>query len=424
LHPQDAIANAEFGRVIQHSHEVFLWDRVSELETGRGFPNEQNRVARLDPQLGSLQYRGRFTAQWEPEGTASNLQAHWAPRALFFLALPGWREDVAPDEGIDWEFMSQTARLRINIGDAWQIQGGRYRLDFGPSTFVAPSNPFVIGTGRINPKVEQRPRDFLQSSYSGADYSLTAIANLGQGEDTDYQDPFFDFKRRYALLLDLYGMAGNFSGLLSREESDSWRLGAFGQYNLSPSILAWSDLALELGPRIYYPQSMVAAPGWRMTESPTDGNAYYAALLGASYTTFWGPTVSLEGYRNDMGFTEGEWNRLDKMTRELSTRRYDASAALARGELARGLNSGRALLRRNYLFAQISEADRWAQVDYNVRSILNLDDGGGQLSLLVEWNFHASWQMFVVGLAGVGERESEFMRFLPWQFMGGFIYRI
>ena len=59
------------------------------------------------------------------------------------------------------------------------VLGGRYVKELGPSILYNPSNPFVIETGRLNPKLEIEPMDFVEFNYSmGLSWEATLIGNI------------------------------------------------------------------------------------------------------------------------------------------------------------------------------------------------------------------------------------------------------
>jgi hypothetical protein len=204
-------------------------------------------------------------------------------------------------------------------------------------------------------------------------------------------------------------------------------LGFNGQKSVGQAILIWCDAGWQRAGHFFLPRRTVfdetRLTGWEMRDVAQLEIWSYAALAGASYTTEWGPTLSLEAYVNDRGYSDKERNDYYKMIDELSAIRFDARTAQARLALARAINPGAAFIGRHYLFAQINQNDLAGMFDLNVRGIQSLDDGGHLASTVLEWNFAPMWQAYLVGLVGFGADTDEFGRFLRGQIMLGVVYR-
>ena len=412
------ISQAQNPFVFEHKQEFLGYQRYSDVETGPTSINPNNTVADLSQNLLSLNLRGDFKAKW------GWLEGSWGPRGLINATLSDFNTEARRLGYFNWELYSQFAKLKTSFGQHLYVIGGRYRTDWGPSTFVNPSNPFVIETGRVNPKIEAPPRDFIQVNYALDSWELGLIANVGPGEESFFRSPFFTFSRTYAAILDYYGQSQNLSFILSGDESGHRRVAGYGQKSLSNSVVTWVDASLEQGIHLFIPSQDTSLIRWKMEDDENrNAELFHAAVAGLSYTTMLGPTISMEYYRNDKGYDQNEAKRYYDMIAGSAAYRFDLLALLGRRNLGRAINVGQPFLRRNYLFFQVGQTDVWSQFDYNVRYIQNLDDGGGQISSVCEWNLANRWQIFLVGLLGGGDSHTEFGRFLNGQLMTGFIFR-
>ena len=111
---------------------------------------------------------------------------------------------------------------------------GRENLQWGPSQLLSPSNPFNQNNGKNNPAIEQPGMDYARvvvipnSSLTGS-----FIANTGEGRLNDSGEASGPFHKAYAGKFDYTGEKTYFSLIVSKRDTTPWRIGYFGEWNVS-----------------------------------------------------------------------------------------------------------------------------------------------------------------------------------------------
>lgn len=390
----------------------------SKTEEGFNAFNPDNRTAELAAARGVLLAQADLTFEW------SVFKAVFKPRAQLDSA---WSE-VETDGYFTLvsELYIQDALLTIEHDSGFRLTGGRYYYDHGPSVFLSPSNPFVFGSARLNPKIDPPSREFAAASYvSESGWSAGVIANLGPGRDTSFDEPFHEFVRSYAARFELAGESSTTIIMASVAEDLQGQAGANFQLTLSESILAWTDFAVSRGHRSFAPIEDINAPsGWEMTTRAEDENFYPVGLVGGSYSLDSGMSISLEYLYNGAGYTPSEMDDLFAMADDLSGIDLYPVSDHARLNRARAINPGIAFLRRHYVMGEIRQIDLFDVLTFSLRSVVGLEDKSWQVSSLVEWVLTDNLELFFVGAANAGKTRSEFGRFLRHTAMLGLELRL
>ncbi len=379
-----------------------------------GTINSDNRIATLNEFDTGLFIRPDLKYK------KSNLTLWASPR------LNSIYEDLTKE--IDVEFYFQSLKAKIQVSEAFYIAGGRYLKQFGTSIFINPSNPFFLDPGRLNPKIEIRPMDFVELNIATKkNLDLTLIANLSKGEtQIVFDDLFFEFSNRYGLLVDYYGDSYNIGSIFSMTEDERYHLGIYGQKNLNDAVVIWLDSALEYNMNRFYPvegHETELIP-FEMVNGEENKELFFSGLLGASYTFNFGPTLNLEYYYNGKGYDDEDAQRYYNMIASSANFNFDVTRDLSDLNLGRAINTGMPYTRKNYVFSQFGENDVFGELSYNLRYFYSIDDQSSQLSSLIEWNALDNLEVFTVFLSNFGSRQSDFKRLLDYQLMVGLIYRL
>ncbi|MEL6863506.1 MAG: hypothetical protein AAFP19_03760 [Bacteroidota bacterium] len=399
--------------------DIMAFGRAAQFAEAIGTVNPDNRVAQLNNYDVGLYFRPELKYRGDKLGL-------WAkPRLNIDVDLD---EEGLTKEDYATDFYFQELKGKWQINNSLYLLAGRYLKEMGTSLFVNPSNPFLVNNGRLNPKIEIRPMDFIELNFSTKSaWSFSLIANINEADSPIYQEPFFDFKRNYGLMAEYYGLAENIGVLASMDEDGKFHLGAYGQKNLTEAVLLWTDFSLNYNYNRFYPvQGHWTDPqllDYDMINGSKNDGFSGAGLLGASYTLNIGPTIQVEYFFNGKGYTNDEFEMLLRSIDSSSRYSFDVTRDLANSNLGRALNTGMPFIRRNYLFFQVGEQDRFEQLNYNLRYIYSIDDQSSQFSSLIEWNLN-SFEIYSVLLMGFGGRDTDLNLLLDFQLMLGIIYKI
>ncbi|MCK8522360.1 hypothetical protein M0D21_12310 [Aquimarina sp. D1M17] len=392
--------------------DILPFMRFRDFVDEDGTLNPDNRIANLNETEGGVFVRP------ELKFDKNKFSLKVSPRFNMILA-----EGRKPDT----EFYFQALKGKILIGESFYAAGGRYLKPFGTSIFINPSNPFFLDAGRLNPKIEVRPMDFVEFNWSTKkNIDFTLIANIGKGEvQTVFDEPFFEFSRRYGLLTEYYGDSYNVGAIASVSEEEQYHLGIYAQKNIGEAMVIWVDSAFEHGINRFYPVEghPTELISFNMTNGEQNDDFFFSGLIGASYTLKIGPTINLEYYHNSKGYNSDEVDVLNAMITSSVEYNFDVTRDLSDRNLGRAINTGMPYLRKNYMFSQLGENDVFGKLNYNLRYFYSFDDGGSQISGVIEWNLLDQLEIFTVGLVNIGDEKSDFKRLISNNVMVGMSYR-
>lgn len=412
--PQDSAGKKR----LKWAFQIMPFARKSAFKTALGSINPDNRVAQLNQQEGGVYFR--------PE-------LEYAYRKFAIKVKPRYNIDFDGDQGglgkstnYSSEFYFQQFKAKWQLSNTLSIQGGRYIKLVGTSMFLNPSNPFFINPGRLNPKLELRPMDFIEVNYAtNAKWNLSLMVNVYGAQSEMYQEPFFDFKRTYALLTEYFGESGNMGILLSVDEAKKAHLGSYGQKNVSEAVLLWYDVALDYRINRFYPQAGHSTEllDYEMVNGDENKKGFFSGLLGASYTLSVGPTIQLEYYYNGKGYRKEQLVAYYSMIESASSYNFDITKELAKLNLGRAINTGMPYLRNHYAFLQVGDRDLFDKFNYNLRYLFSVDDGSSQLSSLIEFDLFDRVEIFGLGLKSFGGRKTELPRLIDSQITLGLLIK-
>jgi hypothetical protein len=340
------------------------------------------------------------------------------------LEWNAWKDGVKEGD-TDWDddwFVNEWL-TRIQVTENLFVSYGRENLQWGPCYLFSPSNPFFRDNGRSNPKKEVPGMDFARLVWLPAmSWTISFIANIDEGRQ-EYR--FFEFDKIYAVKLDYSGQEAYASMILSHQESDRNRLGAFGGWTVTDALLIYGEGTISRGTNALYPVKANNPFGASMEEvDDQDLSLKGTFLAGGSYTLEVGPTLTVEYVYNGTGYSDGEAD-LYYQLRQAAADAYSLSGPigdLSRLTLSRTADPKLRFLRRNYIMTQYQQNDIWDVVNLTFRWTQNIDDSSGQFISIVECFVGDHIQLFSIGSVNSGSEDTEFGTILDYQWMIGLAY--
>ncbi len=340
------------------------------------------------------------------------------------LEWKAW-EDGAREGDTDWDddwFINEW-QARIRVMENLFVSYGRENLQWGPSYLFSPSNPFFRDNGRSNPKREVPGMEFARLVWlPGMSWTISLIANLDEGRQ---EFRFFEFDKIYAIKLDYSGREAYTSTILSHQESDRNRLGAFGGWTATDALLIYGEGTISRGTNALYPKKADNPFGASMEAVDDEDSSLKGTILaGGSYTLKVGPTLSVEYVYNSYGYSDDQAKAYYRLRNEASDAFYLAGPiqGLSRLTLSRTADPKLRFLRRNYVMFQYQHNDIQDVLNLTFRWTQNIDDSSGQFISIVEYFVGNHIQLFSIGSINSGSGDTEFGTILDYQWMIGLEY--
>jgi hypothetical protein len=402
------------------SFQIMVFGRTTGFQDKTGSLNPENRIAKINNYDGGLYLRPEFKYKL-------NKFDFWVKPRLH-LDFP---KNVNPRGTYVWEFGNNSSEVffqelksRWQINDKIFIQGGRYFKQIGTSIFINPSNPFIVNTSRLNPKIELVPMDFVEVNFTSNDaWNYTLIANLGAAQTGIYKEPFFDFSRKYGLLIEHYGASDNAGLILSMDENQKYHLGGYAQKNVSDALLIWTDFSVDYRINRFYPVvgNQTKLIDYEMVNGSENDKLFVNGLIGASYTFNWGPTLQVEYYHNGKGYNDEQFKISKDLIASGKDFNFDVTRKLTDLNLGRTINTGLSYNRQNYLFTQLNQNDLFGKLNVNLRNLYSIDDGVNQLSTLLEYDVADNLEIYGIALNSTSPKEIDLTKLINYQVMIGLI---
>jgi len=322
------------------------------------------------------------------------------------------------DTDNDWYVNEWLAGLNLYSG--LFVYYGRENLQWGPSHFVSPSNPFFPYNNQANPKIELPGMDFARVVWvANSSWTASLIANLGAGR---MMFPY-GFERTYAAKLDYTGNQKYGSLIGSYQENNRGQLGAYGGWWVSDALLLYTEGSISKGSNALYPQKDPNAPfGIQMIPTKDDSSTPEGLLtVGGSYTLEGGATFSLEYFFNSAGYNDNEAALYDDLREDAASAFYAPEPwhRLSKATLIQTLEPRLRFLRRNYLTLQYVQVEIHDVLNLTLRYTYNVDDSSSMLVPIVEYDIGDYFQVFVVGDQRFGSKDSEFRSLIDYSYMVG-----
>ena len=256
----------------------------------------------------------------------------------------------------------------------------------------------------------------------GTSYTISFIANLDEGRQ---EFRFFEFDRICAIKLDYAGQEAYASMILSHQESDRNRLGAFGGWTATDALLIYGEGSISRGTNALYPQKADNPFGASMEAvDDKDTSLKGTILAGGSYTLEVGPTLTVEYVYNGPGYSDDE-AQVYYQLRDNAADSYDQAGpigGLSRLTLSQTADPRLRFLRRNYAMLQYQHNDIRDILNLTFRWTQNIDDGSGQFISIVECFAGDHIQLFSIGGFNSGSGDTEFGTILDYHWMIGLEY--
>jgi hypothetical protein len=433
----DEVGNTSFAWIKKTVAEYFSFD-LRTLASGiiqkptDSSQNPGNNFLQLPHYLADLEIRPDLRLNIDP------LELSVKPRMRLDYSV--WREGLRKGDSEwndDWFINEWLARCKVR--ENLFLSYGRENLQWGPSFLFSPSNPFFKDNGRRNPYVEVPGMDFGRLVWiPETSWTLSFIANTDEGQNkTHGLDPFekifyapnglAPFERTYALKVDYTGRENYGSMILSYKEDSETLLGFFGGWTISDAILLYGEGVMTQGSEALYPKRDSSPFGASMQKFHKDDSTMKPiVLIGGSYTFAGSGTFTLEYAYNSPGYSDSEAECYYSLRRRAAVAIGSGGLVSALGQktLGQTVVTGLRFLRKNYAMLQYNQTNIANRIDLTVRWTQNLNDGSGQFTTVASYSLGNHLELFSVGTAMAGGRNTEFGSILDYQWMIGLKYTL
>ncbi len=330
------------------------------------------------------------------------------------------RAGVADIEG-DTEWFVNTGTARCTVGSRFFASFGREVLQWGSGFYASPSNPFYFDTGRTDPIRELYGKDNWQV---GAYINPTLVVSLIQNSrDGRLQPDKVNFSPATALKIDWVGNVASGGIVVSRTDDGIRRIGGYGTYIYSKSIVLYADVAYGQGLRGWYPAAGGSALDWRLERRRFDrSDTAYTALVGGAYTFESGWTGTAEFLTGNEGYDRSEREAYELAVSQAASAFSTGGAASAEAAqlLGTALAPGVPYLGANVFFLQMSRNEWNDKGDLSLRWTQSLSPGsGGTFSFSSAYYLTGNVQAFAVGAYNTGGPRSDFGQLLRYSVLAG-----
>ncbi len=390
---------------------------------------------------GTVQYPGNSTQN--PDNAflrISRYSAGLSFRPDFFLDLPSagfvlkprltagseWREDGVAD--------GERARESRAFLNEWLFQAkphsalflsyGKEKHLWGASFLANPSNFFFIDTEKANPKSELEGGYFTRLVYLPNNaLTFTLISNVGD-ERNERED---GFRATHALKTEYMG-DNYLLGLIGYEKRDDrMRIGGFGQWTASDSMILYFDGMVTRGSDARYPVQSAASPFGYEFDAKYEGSdrLFKTMVAGGGYTLLSGSTFTLEFLYNQQGYDDEEAKRYYELRQSASGAYFTAGPVsdLAQKTLFESYDTRMQFMRRYYLLAQFQLKEIQDVFSAIVRYTHSLEENSGIFASIVEWKLSDRVRLFNINNVSVDRGgRTEYNSMLDRSFMLGMEY--
>ena len=175
----------------------------------------------------------RYTAEVElrPDFTFSFKNLNFVVKPRILADWSKWEDGAMGGESdTDDDIYINEWLARLRLFNGMYLSYGRENLQWGPSYFISPSNPFFMDNGQANPKQEVAGQDFARLIWVfNPSCTCSLIANTDEGR----QNYIHGFDPAYALKIDFTGYRKYFSLISSVREHEKIRFGAFAGWTVT-----------------------------------------------------------------------------------------------------------------------------------------------------------------------------------------------
>ena len=231
--------------------------------------------------------------------------------------------------------------------------------------------------------------------------------------------------------IDYTGRQNYASVILSHREGFNDSFGFFGGWTISDAVLLYAEGVATQGSEALYPKKNSSPFGASMQQFYLDSTAIRpVVLIGGSYTFEGKGTLTMEYAYYSPGYSDAQAESYYALRRKAG-QAFQAGLAqspasplfgLGQSTLGQTADTGLRLLRRNYALLQYIQNNIKNVVDLTVRWTQNLDDGSGQFTAVLAYSLGKHLELFTVGTAMAGSKNTEFGSILDYQCMIGVKY--
>lgn len=404
-------------RVGQNQEDTSFWTQLSGQldftmrtlvygtyqDVARTTQNPENRFLQIPRYLGTLELRPDIAFSFR----RLDLKAKPRMKLRWFAWEEGTREG---DEDREDDWYVNEWLLRLRIVRSLYASYGRENLQWGPSYLFSPSNPFFQNNGRLNPIIEIPGMDFARLIWiPRMEWTISLIANTDEGRQ---EFNSLQFQKTYALKLDYSGHQGSAGLVLSHEEGGEDRIGAFGVWTASDTLLLYTDFNFSRGSHSLYPVPDETSPFNASMQSRNINSSSWksTAVVGASHTLLSGPTLTLEYLYNEAGYSDEQaelYYQLRKDANEAYTD-IETPESLVLMTLGHTADPGIRFFRKNYGVLRVNQNNIQNVLNLSFSYIYNIDDSSGLLHSEMEFFVGNHARCFAIGCLYTGKDEEEF----------------
>lgn len=385
-------------------------------EPSESTQNPNNNLINIPQYVADLEVRPdiRFNSRF--------FDAFAKPRAK--LDFRSWEEgNLSKETQWDDDWYVNEWMVRFKAGERVFISYGRENLQWGPSFFYSPSNPFFSDNGRSNPFMEIPGMDFGRLVIVLHPlWTMSFIVNTDEGRNVLLGPG--KFENTYAVKIDFTGRQNYASIIVSDKDNQDCNtvVGFFGGWTVSDAVILYGEGNLTKGNRALYPQRDFSLMGISMVQAHKNDSDFKPVLLvGGSYTFENSGTLTLEYMHNGPGYDNKDAD-LYYSLRQDGADLFNMGGIIGlfgASVLSQTGNTGLRFLRKNYAMIQYYQGNIKNRVDMTLRWTQNIDDGSGQFLGLLSVSLGNHFEIFSSGVINAGKGDTEFGSILNYQAMLG-----
>src|SRR5574341_597629 len=368
---------------LSYSSRALLF--VDTQDPGHSTQNPDNAFLRLYRYSGEVHVRPDLFLE------SPYVSGLFKPRAMAYYRW--WKDGVAAGEtDSDSRFFVNEWRVQARPVSGLFLSFGKEKLLWGSSFLTSPSNLFFKDTEKTRPKNEIEGKYLVKILYLPNDVVTFSLISTTQRQEDD------GFRPLHALKMEVAG--NNFLvSLIGYEQRESGsRMGSFGQWTASDSVIVYYDGIVKKGSDALYPEQTPGNPfGAEFVKKYEDSNRlFFTTVAGGSYTTLSGSTMTLEFLYNSEGYGDAEARAYYDLRKNASDHYFDATplSGLSQKTLAESLTTGLPFLRRYYLMAQYQAREIKNVLDIILRYAYSIEEDAGAATTIVEWKLSDRMSLF------------------------------
>lgn len=361
---------------------VYAYANTSELRSD-SLLNPDNRIARLSQHSQSAEARFNFKAEND------------ALRLTLRPIMLWQRNSNELGEQVQSETYLSQGQLRWRMAEEWNVAAGREVMNWGPSQFRSPSNPFYFDNGRSNPMRELSGLDSVKMSWTPDTRHAISLGYIGSSGH--YEGSTDTWRETWILRVNKRDQRWSGGLALAKKVGQQAFVGTDVQYALNDAVLLYGEAGSSTRPNALQSPSDATLPFSVEAESSRQLNE----LVGATYTLDNGQSLSAEYLHQGHGFTASE---------EAAYFERAAYAMLPAGAATLGMALATAppLLGRDYLHLVWQNNMLETENYWRLMWTRNMTDHGNQLSGYAEMTFSRRVSGFVLAVLPLGNERQEF----------------